>query len=88
MMCDKKRGYDVCHNPLIMLVRPVGLEPTTYGLEGRCSIQLSYERINKAATMESAASDLPSDGATISFTATVVKVCGCFGGVIHRSDNP
>ena len=25
--------------------RPVGLEPTTCGLEGRCSIQLSYERI-------------------------------------------
>ena len=28
------------------MVRPAGLEPATYGLEGRCSIQLSYERIN------------------------------------------
>ncbi len=27
------------------MVRLVGLEPTTYGLEVRCSIQLSYRRI-------------------------------------------
>ncbi len=26
------------------MVRLVGLEPTTYGLEVRCSIQLSYRR--------------------------------------------
>lgn len=27
------------------LVRPAGLEPATLGLEGRCSIQMSYGRI-------------------------------------------
>ncbi len=31
------------------MVRPSGFEPETYGLEGRCSIQLSYERIYKTA---------------------------------------
>ena len=31
------------------VVRPRGFEPLAYGLEGRCSIQLSYERIRNSA---------------------------------------
>ena len=33
------------HRYLFYMVRLKGLEPLTYGLEGRCSIQLSYRRI-------------------------------------------
>ncbi len=32
-------------NLLKMLARPAGFEPAATGLEGRCSIQLSYGRV-------------------------------------------
>ncbi len=31
-------------------MRPAGIEPATYGLEGRCSIQLSYGRKTRNST--------------------------------------
>ncbi len=36
----------VIGNSAQRLVRPAGFEPATLGLEGRCSIQMSYGRIN------------------------------------------
>src|SRR5690606_14211873 len=30
---------------IVLLARPAGLEPATTGLEGRCSIRLSYGRL-------------------------------------------
>lgn len=45
-----------------LLAIPVGLEPTTYGLEGHCSIQLSYGIIMAgAAGLEPATSVLETN---------------------------
>ncbi len=37
--------YLPAKNLCIRLVRPAGFEPATLGLEGRCSIQMSYGRL-------------------------------------------
>ena len=35
----------------LVMARPAGLEPATLGLEGRCSIRLSYGRLESAIRM-------------------------------------
>jgi hypothetical protein len=32
---------------LEIVARPAGFEPATYGLEGRCTIRLCYERLGR-----------------------------------------
>ncbi len=51
---EKKKGYrrNTCNPFSMMMVRQEGLEPPTLGLEGRCSIQLSYCRIDRYIRME------------------------------------
>ena len=45
MDTNKKEATAICHNPLILLARPGGLEHPTCGFVVRHSIHLSYGRI-------------------------------------------
>ena len=45
---DPKSGASASSATPARVVRPPGLEPGTYGLEGRCSIRLSYERTKES----------------------------------------
>ena len=42
---NKQAARAKCPETLKYMVRLAGFEPATYGLEVRCSIQLSYRRI-------------------------------------------
>jgi hypothetical protein len=42
---SKKKPLPKKEKGFYFKVRPLGFEPKTYGLENRCSIQLSYGRI-------------------------------------------
>src|SRR5271165_3246159 len=52
-MTSVTQSFDHLKNPYFTVARPLGLEPRTLCLEGRCSIQLSYGRTWKSVTCRS-----------------------------------
>jgi hypothetical protein len=62
----------LCHTGLRKVARPAGLEPATLGLEGRCSIHLSYGRLGDLdCTIRSGAVPAGPDGGSGAATAVV-----------------
>ena len=56
--------YELLARALPGMARPEGLEPPTLGLEGRCSIRLSYGRDLKKARKYTASALTPCGGET------------------------
>ena len=66
------------------MVRSAGLEPATYGLEGRCSIQLSYERL--CGTLEGSRTHNPQIRSLMLYPVELRTLYGVSDGI--RTHDP